>query len=117
MAIAGAVLEYLCRDIGCRTLFITHYPNVARELEARYPEAIGNRHMSFVEDIRIDGRREIRFLYRLVDGISKGSFGIECARLAGLPESILQQAASKASVMEEIMDKRLLQAKCVSRCS
>lgn len=106
MAIAGAVLEYLCQEIKCHTLFITHYPTLARELELRYPQDIGNRHMGFIEDTRIDGRREIRFLYQLVAGISESSFGIECARLAGLPEQILSEATFKAAVMEELMEKR-----------
>ncbi|KIJ37706.1 hypothetical protein M422DRAFT_177572 [Sphaerobolus stellatus SS14] len=106
MAIAGAVLEYLCQEVKCQTLFITHYPSVARELEARFPDAIGNRHMSFIEDTRLNGRREIRFLYQLAEGISAGSFGIECARLAGIPESILDQATVKATAMEELMKRR-----------
>ncbi|KAF8522087.1 DNA mismatch repair protein MSH3 [Hysterangium stoloniferum] len=111
MAIAGAVLEHLCKDVRCQTLFITHYPTLARELEARYPNEIGNRHMSFVEDTRIDGRREIRFMYKLTEGISKGSFGIECARLAGLPEHILNEASSKALTMRSLMEERAELAK------
>ncbi|KIJ37748.1 hypothetical protein M422DRAFT_177708 [Sphaerobolus stellatus SS14] len=103
MAIAGAVLEYLCQGVKCQTLFITHYPNVAREPEARFPDAIGNRPMSFIEDTRLNGRREIPFLDRLAEGISAGSFGTECARLAGIPESIFDQATVKAAAMEELM--------------
>ncbi|KIJ34715.1 hypothetical protein M422DRAFT_181888, partial [Sphaerobolus stellatus SS14] len=49
-------LEYLCQGVKCQTLFVTHYPNVtARELEAHFPGAIGNRHMSFIEDTRLNG--------------------------------------------------------------
>jgi DNA mismatch repair protein MSH3 len=113
MAIAGAVLEYLCQRVKCHTLFITHYPTLARELELRYPQDIGNRHMSFIEDTRIDGRREIRFLYQLTEGISEGSFGIECARLAGLSEQILNEATLKARTMEGLMEKRARNAKSV----
>ena len=115
MAIAGAVLEFLCQEIKCHTLFITHYPTLARELELRYPQDIGNRHMGFKEDTRIDGRRDIRFLYQLTEGISENSFGIECARLAGLPEQILRDATSKAAAMEELMEKRARNAKYVTR--
>ena len=113
MAIAGAVLEYLCQEVKCHTLFITHYPTLARELELRYPHDIGNRHMSFIEDTRIDGRREIRFLYQLTEGISQSSFGVECARLAGLPEHILEAATKKAATMEILMEKRARNAKYV----
>lgn len=114
MAIAGAVLEYLCQEIKCHTLFITHYPTLARELALRYPEDIDNRHMNYIEDTRIDGRRDIRFLYQLTEGISENSFGIECARLAGLPEEILKDAAIKAAAMEELMEKRARNAKYVT---
>ncbi|GJJ11973.1 hypothetical protein Clacol_006211 [Clathrus columnatus] len=106
MAIAGAVLEHLCQEIRCKTLFITHYPSLALELEARYPDIIANKHMGYIEDIRIDGRREIRLLYRLVDGVCKASFGIECARLAGLPNSILEEATEKAANMQQVLNKR-----------
>lgn len=106
MAIAGAVLGYLCREIKCKTLFITHYPSVALELEARYPALVVNKHMGFIEDTRIDGRKEIRLLYRLVDGICEISFGVECARLAGLPNSILEEATLKAQKMQDLMNKR-----------
>ena len=106
MAIAGAVLEYLCQEIKCQTLFITHYPTVARELEARFPNDVGNRHMGFLEETRLNGRREIRFLYRLAEGVSTGSFGIECATLARIPESILDRATEKAAAMEALMKRR-----------
>lgn len=106
MAIAGAVLEHICQNIKCKTLFITHYPSLALELEARYPTIVANKHMGFVEDMRIDGRREIRLLYRLVDGICETSFGIECARLAGIPDPILDKAATMACNMQGTMDKR-----------
>ena len=69
--------------------------------------------MSYIEDTRIDGRREIRFLYRLAEGISARSFGIECARLAGIPEPILKEATEKSKAMEEIMKRRSSYAKYV----
>ena len=114
MAIAGAVLDYLCQQIKCHTLFITHYPTLARELEVRYPQDIGNMHMSFIQDMRIDGRRDIRFLYQLTEGISENSFGIECARLAGLSEQILKDATLKAAAMEKLMEKRARNSKYVT---
>lgn len=103
MAIAGAVLEHLAREVKCKTLFITHYPALARELEVRYSQDIANVHMSFREDVKLDGGREICFLYKLAAGISSGSFGIECARLAGVPSSILHEATRAADAMQRIL--------------
>ncbi|KAF7968562.1 hypothetical protein HWV62_30099 [Athelia sp. TMB] len=87
MAVASAVLEHLLDVTKCKTLFITHYPLVATELEKKYPQALENLHMAYTEDVRVDGTREITFLYQLTKGLAKESFGVECARLAGLPES------------------------------
>lgn len=86
MAIAGATLEYLAEKIDCKTLFITHYPVVASSAERKYPDRVTNLHMGFTEETSIEGKRAITFLYRLAKGLSSGSYGIECARLAGIPE-------------------------------
>ncbi|GJE98116.1 MutS family DNA mismatch repair protein [Phanerochaete sordida] len=106
MAIAHAVLEHLITVKGCKTLFITHYPTVALELERRYPKEVQNMHMAYAEDTRLDGTREVTFLYKLSDGITQSSFGVECARLAGLDEPILRCAALKRDQMEkEVREK------------
>ena len=108
MAIAGAVLEDLIQSKQCKTLFITHYPSVALSVERNFPGQVSNIHMGFTEETRIDGRREITFLYRLTGGISSGSYGIECARLAGIPEALLDAAALRAKRMQETVERRRL---------
>ena len=100
MAIAGATLEYLVQNVHCKTLFITHYPLVALSIERKFPKDATNVHMAFSEESRIDGTRTITFLYALVEGISSGSYGVECARLAGLPERLLERATEKAESMQ-----------------
>ncbi|EKM55929.1 uncharacterized protein PHACADRAFT_96015 [Phanerochaete carnosa HHB-10118-sp] len=100
MAIAHAVLEHLVTVKGCKTLFITHYPTVARDLEHRFPQDVQNMHMAYTEDTRLDGTRQVTFLYKLSDGLTQNSFGVECARLAGLDEQILRCAALKRDKME-----------------
>ena len=82
MAIAGAVLQQLVTKTKCKTLFITHYPEIALELERKYPDAVENVHMGYMEETRIDGTRQVTFLYKLTRGITTNSFGVECARLA-----------------------------------
>ncbi|KAL7283069.1 hypothetical protein ACG7TL_002493 [Trametes sanguinea] len=111
MAIAGAVLQHLVESVKCKTLFITHYPQVATDLERMFPSDVGNMHMGFTEETRIDGSREVTFLYRLEPGLVAESFGVECARLAGLPESVLQIAASKAANMRQVIEERVRRTK------
>lgn len=73
MAIADAVLHQLVQSTKCKTLFITHYPLVAASLEHRFPYDVENLHMDFESRSRIDGTREVTFLYRLVQGLVTGN--------------------------------------------
>ncbi|KAG6885138.1 hypothetical protein C0993_005604 [Termitomyces sp. T159_Od127] len=100
MAIADAVMRQLVENTKSKTLFITHYPLVASNLESQYPLDVENLHMGFEEETRINGIREITFLYRLAPGMASGSFGIECGRLAGLPESLLSVATESAAKLQ-----------------
>lgn len=72
MAIADAVLQQLVQTIKCKTLFITHYPLVATNLEKKFPLEVQNLHMGYEEETHMDGTREITFLYRLTLGIASG---------------------------------------------
>jgi DNA mismatch repair protein MSH3 len=73
MAIAYAVLNQLVASTQCRTLFITHYPLVAVELEEKFPGRVQNIHVGYTTETRaIDGRRDVTFLYRLTNGIAPG---------------------------------------------
>lgn len=74
MAIADAVLQQLVEDTKCKTLFITHYPLVASNLEKKFPQEVENLHMGYEADSRLDGSREITFLYRLARGIASGEW-------------------------------------------
>lgn len=106
MAIASAVLQQLIEKTKCKTLFITHYPEVALDLARRFPNDVQNLHMGYTEDIRTDGTREVTFLYKLSKGLAENSFGVECARLAGIPENILQKAHDQALTMETLIGVR-----------
>lgn len=106
MAIASAVLQELVQKTKCKTLFITHYPEIALDLERTFPTAVENIHMGYMEEKRINGTREVTFLYKLAPGITTNSFGVECARLAGLPESILRKATAQAETMRALIEQR-----------
>ena len=107
MAVASAVLQVLVQHTRCKTLFITHYPQVATDLERQFPDDVQNLHMGFIEDTRIDGTREVAFLYQLTAGIAAESFGIECARLAGLPGTVLQVAIDHSEKFKRKIQERI----------
>jgi DNA mismatch repair protein MSH3 len=111
MAIADAVLDHLVSSVKCKTLFITHYPLVAEALEKKHPADVQNLHMGFREESRIDGTREITFLYRLTPGMATESFGVECARLAGLPEKLLEVATKRSQSFQATVQERVKQNK------
>ncbi|KAH7889258.1 muts domain V-domain-containing protein [Phlebopus sp. FC_14] len=106
MAIADAVLQHLVENIKCKTLFITHYPLVAIDLERMFPDDVQNLHMGYTTDTRIDGRRDVTFLYRLTRGFAEESFGVECARLAGIPEHILSVATERSEICRASIESR-----------
>jgi DNA mismatch repair protein MutS len=85
LSIAWAVVEHLQSETRARTLFATHYHELT-ELAELLP-GIKNVHVSVEET-----PSEIVFLRRVEDGSADKSYGIEVARLAGLPPSVVQRA-------------------------
>ncbi|KAF8959081.1 DNA mismatch repair protein MSH3 [Flammula alnicola] len=106
MAIADATLQYLVDKVKCKTLFITHYPLLATRLQSKFPKDVQNLHMGYEAESRINGTRSITFLYHLISGLATESFGIECGRLAKLPEEVLSVAAERSMHMQEEVRQR-----------
>ncbi|GFZ42602.1 MutS protein homolog 3 [Saitozyma sp. JCM 24511] len=109
VAIAYATLSHVA-GVGCNTLFVTHYPMVAEELAKERPTQISNWHMSFSEMKLPDGSAEITFLYKLTPGLAEASFGVWCARLAGLPKTVLENAQLRADCLKVETQKRMMTA-------
>lgn len=87
MSIARAVLEYSCdkKKLGAKTLFATHYHELT-ELESK---------VSGVKNYNIAVKKRgdnITFLRRIVPGCADGSYGIEVAKLAGVPNAVVERA-------------------------
>ncbi|WP_413084579.1 DNA mismatch repair protein MutS [Thermaerobacter composti] len=95
IAIARAVIEYIHDRIGARTLVSTHYHELTGLAATR--RGIRNYHARVVED-----GDSVRFLWRIVPGGADRSYGINVARLAGLPVEIVERA--KAILAE--LDRR-----------
>lgn len=100
MAIARAVIEYLHDEIGCLAFVSTHYHELAALEETL--SALKNVSMAVEET-----DTEVLFLRRLVDGPANKSYGIYCAKLAGLPPSIIARA-------EELLAQGAVQEVAVS---
>jgi len=95
LSIAWSVLEYIAsrEKCGAKTLFATHYHELT-ELEGK---------LTGIKNYRISVKElgdNIIFLRKIVRGSADKSFGIQVARLAGLPESILSRAKEILSKLE-----------------
>lgn len=93
MSIAWAVLEYLYANTNARVLFATHYHELTC-LEERL-EGVRNCSMSVTE-----GREGIVFLHQVQEGPAGRSYGIEVARLAGVPDPVLRRAFELLEIFE-----------------
>ena len=93
LSIAWAVAEHLASDIQARSVFATHYHEL-NELAELLPN-VANRQV-LVEE-RGD---ELRFLHRVVEGGANRSYGIEAARLAGVPPAVVLRARQVLSRIE-----------------
>ncbi|RNA64593.1 DNA mismatch repair protein MutS [Prosthecochloris sp. ZM_2] len=93
MSIAWAMSEYIYRDIGARTLFATHYHELA-ELEEHFG-GIRNYNATVTETAD-----KVVFLRRIVRGASDNSYGIEVARMAGMPGEVITRAREILAGME-----------------
>ena len=85
MSLAQAILEYISDNIKSFTLFSTHYHELTR-LDKKYKN-IKNVHVSAVEN-----GNEITFLHKVKNGAVDKSYGIHVARLAKMPEELLNKA-------------------------
>ena len=85
LAIAWAVVEYIARNIKACTLFATHYHELTRLADM----------IPIVKNFYVEAKRyknQIIFLHRVKPGSSDESYGVDVARLAGLPKSVIQRA-------------------------
>lgn len=85
LSIAWAVVEYVAKKIGAKTLFATHYHELT-ELEGKL-DGVQN----FCIAVKEKGD-DIVFLRKIIRGGADKSYGIQVARLAGVPEAVLQRA-------------------------
>lgn len=98
MAIAQAVIEYVHDHIGCKALVSTHFHELAH-LESSL-SGLRNYCMAVQES-----GDKVHFLRKLIPGAADTSYGIYCARLAGLPGGIIDRAYGLLKEFEEAAAK------------
>jgi DNA mismatch repair protein MutS len=94
LSIAWATVEHLHEINRCRALFATHYHELTT-LAGRLPE---------VANVTVDVREwqdEIVFLHKVKSGAADRSYGIQVAKLAGLPKAVIERAAEVLAVLEK----------------
>ena len=94
ISLAWAITEHIHDEIGCRTLFATHYHELV-ELEKTKPR-LKNANVAVRES-----EGEIVFLYRIMPGGADQSYGIHVARLAGVPAPVLDRAREILKFLEK----------------
>lgn len=94
-AIAHCVVDHLVANVlGCRALFATHYHNLVKAWAAHPAVQLG--HM----DCIVESDVKCVFLYKVVPGLSPRSFGINVARMAHLPQAVIDMARHKSADFE-----------------
>ena len=99
MSLAQAILEYISENIGAFTLFSTHYHELTR-LDKKFKN-IKNVHVSAVEN-----GNQITFLHKVKNGAVDKSYGIHVARLAKMPDELLDRAEEILSEYESNSKKK-----------
>ena len=97
MSIAKAVVEYIYdknNNLGCKTLFATHYHELT-DMEIEFPGVVNY-------NIAVKKRGdEITFLRKIVKGGADDSFGVQVAKLAGVPDAVIERAKVILAELEE----------------
>ena len=93
LSIAWSVTEDICKRIGARTLFATHYHQLIG-LEGEV-EGLVNVHVQVAQ-----AEGELRFLHTVADGPCDDSYGVQVAALAGLPRPVVERASDLLAFLE-----------------
>jgi DNA mismatch repair protein MutS len=101
ISIAWAMSEYIYNEIKCKTIFATHFTELT-ELSDVYN---GIKNLTIEVEETNDG---IVFLHKVVDGVADRSYGIEVAKIAGVPDGVVERAKE---ILEVITKKSELEKK------
>ena len=99
MSLAGSIIKYISKNIKCKTLFSTHYHELT-DMEYKLDD-VKNVHVTISEE-----GEDITFLHKVLDGSVDKSYGINVAKLAGLPQSVIDEANELLNVYESKENKK-----------
>jgi len=91
--LAWAVSEHIARDLGCFTLFTTHYTELTALADE--VECVTNYHVTAITD-----DQKLTLLYQLQPGICDRSFGIDVAKIANFPNEVIEEAKKRIGKLE-----------------
>ncbi|ABR30862.1 DNA mismatch repair protein MutS [Thermosipho melanesiensis] len=94
ISIAWAMSEYIYNEIGCETMFATHFTELT-ELSDVY-EGIKN----LTIEVR-ETNNGVVFLHKVVEGIADRSYGIEVAQIAGVPDGVVERAKEILDIISQ----------------
>jgi len=101
--LAWAISEHIVREIGCFSMFATHFHELTALVES-FPQ-VQNLHVVAHIDDNGKAKREVTLLYKVEEGICDQSFGIHVAELVRFPEKVVNMAKRKADELEDFTSK------------
>jgi len=99
MALAQSIIEYIHDNIGCKTMFSTHYHELT-DLE---------NNLKYLKNIHVSAHEEngnVTFLHKIKDGSVDKSYGLHVAKLANLPDKLIKRASDILNIYENKEKKR-----------
>ncbi|KAK9412169.1 DNA mismatch repair protein Msh6 [Crotalus adamanteus] len=100
-AIASAVVKELSENIKCRTMFSTHYHSLVEDYSHSLSVQLGHMACMVENECEDPSQETITFLYKFVNGACPKSYGFNAARLADIPEEVIQKGHKKAKEFEK----------------
>ncbi|NXB81440.1 MSH6 protein, partial [Donacobius atricapilla] len=100
-AIASAVVKELAERIRCRTLFSTHYHSLVEDYSHSGAVRLGHMACMVENECEDPSQETITFLYKFIEGACPKSYGFNAARLADIPEEVIQKGHRKAKEFEK----------------
>ena len=99
MSLAGSIIEYISKNIKCKTFFSTHYHELT-DMENIFPD-IKNVHVEIAEE-----NGDVKFLHKVISGAVDKSYGINVAKLANLPDEVISKANELLLMFESKDNKK-----------
>ncbi|XP_066553212.1 DNA mismatch repair protein Msh6 [Amia ocellicauda] len=99
-AIASAVVKELAENLRCRTLFSTHYHSLVEDFSRCPAVRLGHMACMVENECQDPSQETITFLYKFIGGACPKSYGFNAARLASIPEEVIQSGHRKAREFE-----------------